>query len=404
MKFLYTATTSTGETIEGNAESASRLILAEELAAKGEQLVRAREITGDVKSKLSRINEIVSKVSLREKIIFARTLSTMIRAGLSLPRALIILKRQTRNIKFQRIIDEVATRISKGENFSSSLSAYKDTFPPLFIAMVHAGEESGKLSDTLLLIAHQLDRQYTLNKKIRGAMMYPMIIFITMIIIGVLMLIYVVPTLTATFEEVGVDLPFSTQIIISVSAFLRDHTILFIAIVLAVIIFLTALFKNKHTKPYTDTFVLYLPLISPIYRQLQSARTARTLASLLSSSIDVYDALSITRDVIQNTKHKKVLELAEENVKKGLPIAKAFEDKPRLYPVLIPEIISVGEETGKLSEMLAQTADFYESEVTTATQDMSVIIEPILMVVIGAAVGFFAISMIQPMYSLLENV
>jgi type IV pilus assembly protein PilC len=403
MKFSYTASTQSGEIIKGETDGADQATITEELATKGLQLVSLKE-TGTVDRGMSRLNDLFSRVKISELIIFSRSLSALIKAGLSLPRALLILKRQTKNIKFQHIIDDLVTQISKGKNFSTALAIFPKTFSPLFVSMAHAGEESGKLADAMSLISQQLDRQYILKRKIKGAMMYPAIILIAMIVIGILMLIYVVPTLTSTFKELGVELPILTQIIIGVSDFLIENTFLFLALVAFGIFSISSAMKSKRLKPYFDLTLLYIPLISPIYRQVQSARTVRTLSSLLSSGVAISDSIEITKNVMQNTHYKTILDNAGENIHKGEPISDAFAGHERMYPVLVPEMMAVGEETGKLSDMLNQVADFYENEVETATKDLSTIVEPILMVFIGTGVGFFAMAMIQPMYSLVDKV
>ena len=328
----------------------------------------------------------------------------MLRAGLPLSRALLIVGRQTKNKKFQEIISAIIDRIGKGGSFHDALGNFPDVFSKLFVSMVRAGEESGKLNDSLMLVASQLERSYTLKKKITGALIYPSVIVTAMVIIGMLMLIFVVPTLESTFKELNVDLPITTQFVIAVSKLLRDHTLLFLGGLLLVCAGLYVAAKTPRSKKIFDFGLLHIPFIGGMVKELNAARTARTLSSLLSSGVEVSQALDITKDVLQNTYYKSVLDSAKKNIEKGIPISDAFASREDVYPLLLPEMMEVGEETGQLSEMLLEVAGFYEEEVDRATKDMSTVIEPFLMVIIGAAVGFFAISMLEPMYSISNSI
>jgi type IV pilus assembly protein PilC len=223
-----------------------------------------------------------------------------------------------------------------------------------------------------------------------------------MVLIGVIMLIYVVPTLVSTFQELGVELPLSTRIIIGISDFLSKNTISFFVILLVLATGIVWFFRSPQGKRIFAAVFLRLPIFSDLVKKINSARTTRTLSSLISAGVDVLEALTITKDVIQNEKFKNVLGKAKEDIQKGEPISESFKRASGLYPVLVGEMMAVGEETGKISEMLLRIAVFYEDEVAETTKDMSTIIEPVLMVLIGGAVGFFAISMIKPMYSMVN--
>jgi type IV pilus assembly protein PilC len=245
-----------------------------------------------------------------------------------------------------------------------------------------------------------MEKTYLLKRKIRGALMYPGIILTAMIIIGILMLIYVVPTLTATFKELEIDLPASTRAIILISDFLKDHTFIFLFGIFAIVGGLYAWSQDPKGKRSLDYIFLHIPLISNLVRETNSARTARTLSSLLSSGIEVVNALEITKDVVKNSYYKEVLSKAENKIQKGVSLSKIFEEESDIYPIFVSEMVSVGEETGKLSDMFQRVAIFYEEDIDQKTKNMSTIIEPFLMIFIGVVVGFFALSMITPTYSL----
>lgn len=342
----------------------------------------------------------LNKVKTPEKIAFARNLGSMIEAGLSVSRALSVLERQTSNKKLQTVITDLITRISQGTTFSDAMAAHPKVFSHLFISMVKAGEQSGTLAQAFKLVALQMDRMYTLQRKVRGALMYPGIIFSVMIIIGVLMLTYIVPTLTKTFIELKVELPASTKFIIFVSDLFRNHGILTLFVCIAFAGLVYSWTRTLQGKKFFDWVFLKIPVIGEIVREVNTARTARTLSSLLTSGVDVVESVRITGDVLQNYHYKKVLEETGEKIKKGSPMSEFFISHKEIYPVFLGEMMSVGEETGKMGEMLLGVAKYYEEDVEQRTKDMSTIIEPFLMVIIGAAVGFFALSMISPMYSL----
>jgi type IV pilus assembly protein PilC len=403
MLFKYTAKNTEGERYDGSADVADRFALYAHIKQEGGTVIEIHESSKGF-NWFKKLNESFGSVAEHEKIIFTRNLGAMIEAGLSLSRALSVMERQTKNPKLRSVLVGLNSDIKKGTNLHTAIGKFPKIFSSLFVSMIRAGEESGKLSEALNLVGAQLERAYTLKKKVRGALMYPMIIVLAMIVIGILMMIYVVPTLTQTFTELGADLPKSTELIIGVSNFLTQHTILalLIPLLLGVLIFYSA--RTKRGKRFFNYIVIKIPIIGELVKEVQAARTARTLASLLASGVEIVTAISITSDVIQNVYYKEVLATAQEGVQSGVPLSKAFTENEHLYPILVGEMISVGEETGRLPDMLSRVAEFYESEVDQKTKDMSTIIEPFLMIFIGVGVGFFAISMISPIYSLSENI
>ncbi len=345
-----------------------------------------------------------SPIKEEDKIIFAKNLSAMIKSGLSVSKALATLEKQFRNPKFKKVVADVNLSIKNGKTIFESLKEHPKVFPPLFISMVRAGEEGGNVADSLSVVAQQLENANNLKKKVRGALIYPSIIVFAMVLVGILMLVFIVPTLKATFSDVGVDLPVSTQIIIGISSFLINHTFFFVVLALFVLVFFTVGVKTKQGKRFIDWIVLNTPLISTITKDVNSARTARTLASLLSSGVDVLTSFDITTDVIQNSYYKSILREAETNIQKGLPVADVFVRYEKFYPPVVGAMIEVGEETGNLPTMLLNLAEFYEGEVEQRTKNLSTVIEPLLMIVIGFVVGFFAVSMITPMYTLMAGI
>lgn len=402
MLFEYKAKKMTGEETSGTMEAAGKNELAHKLREMGFVPILARE-----KGKERQRDSFLSKIgfiSAADKIMFSRNLSVMMAAGLPVTRALEILSRQTANKIFSRAIVALMDEARKGNPLSEAMKSYPKIFSKLFVAMVKTGEESGQLSGALDVAGQQIEKDHSLVKRIRGAMMYPSIIVAAMILIGIFMFIYVVPTLVATFSGLKMKLPLSTRVIIFISDVIAGHFYLFIIGLFAAVFALIWFIRTEIGRMFLSNILLRIPLISSVVKKINSARTSRTLAAMISSGVNIVEALTITRDVLQNGKYKKVLDLAIGDVQKGVPISSAFKNASGLYPVLLGEMIAVGEETGKISEMLGRLADFYEEEVAEATKNLTTIIEPILMIFIGAAVGLFAFSMISPMYSMMNGV
>ena len=401
--FNYTAEKG-GEIYTGTAEAADRFELYQIVRQEGGHIVSVAEEQQRNVLSLSYWNAQMRSISEYEKILFARNLGAMLSAGLALSRALAVQERQIKNPKLGSVVAQLAGDVRRGDPFHKALAKYPRVFTKLFVAMVRAGEEGGDFPQSLMVISDQMERMYNLKKKIRGALIYPAIIVFAIVGIGVLMMTQVVPTLAQTFEEMGADLPASTQFIIGISNFLVEYTVVAIGLVIFVVVGLYAVMRTDIGKRARDTVFLRLPLIGTIVREVNAARTSRTLASLLSSGVDILSSLEITSDVVQNSYFRAVIREAKLGVGKGEPMSLAFTRREDLYPAFVGEMMSVGEETGQLSEMLKRLALFYEDEVDRKTKDMSTVIEPFLMIIIGTAVGFFAISMISPIYELSQNI
>jgi len=402
-RFHYTAERPGGEVYRGFADVSDRFELYQLIRREGGKVVSVgREKEGNWLS-IGYWNSLITTVPEQEKIIFARSLGSMLTAGLSLSRAISIMERQTRNAKFIRIISDVGDSVRRGSTFHEALAAFPHVFSDLFVSMVRAGEESGDMPTSLKTIAEQMDSAYSLKKRIRSALIYPAIIVVAIIAIGILMLTEVVPTLAQTFDELGAELPMSTKAIIGTSNFLVENTILVLGIMVIVVSGVILGLRTREGRRVRDMVFLHVPIIGGIVREVNSARTARTLNSLLSAGVDMLSAISITGEVVQNSYFRDVLTDARKSVEKGKPLSRPFSLRDDLYPPLVGEMIAVGEETGQLAPMLGQLALFYEDEVARKTKDMSAIIEPFLMVLIGVAVGFFAVAMISPIYGLSDS-
>ncbi len=330
----------------------------------------------------------------------ARNLATMLTAGLSLSRALTVIEKEGDHKRLTPIVNELGVIVGKGNPFHEALAKYPKVFPDFLVAMVKVGEESGTLADSLNIVGLQMERSDALAHKVRGALIYPAIVLIAIIIVSILMLIYVVPTLTKTFTDLKVPLPRATQLFVALSDFLIANPLLMSVVGILVIAGGVALVRSRPGRKVLIFVSLKLPVIGELVRETFAARTARTLSSLLSAGVPVLEALTITRDVVRTPAFAAVIDEAAVAVKKGEPLSASFAAHPKAYPILMSEMLAVGEETGKVAEMLKDVAEFYEQNVSDRTKDLSTIIEPALMLLIGAVVGVFAVSMIAPIYSL----
>ena len=402
--FVFKAKKPTGEIYSGEHDAADRYELYKIIRDSGEEIVSVEERASSKGLHMNISLGIFNRVKTVDKINFARNLGSMLKAGLALSRALSVLERQSKNKALKAVITDLISEISKGSTFADALRRHEKVFSPLFISMVHAGEQSGTLAESLTVVGAQMDSSYTLERRIRGAMMYPAVIMSAMVIIAILMFIFVVPTLMNTFTELNVELPTTTRLVLGISEIIRDHSIILLGAIAVVIGGIYSAAKNPVGKRIIHGGVLKIPIIGQLVQEVNAARTARTLSSLLSSGVDVVEAVAITAGVVQNVHFKSVLERAKEAIKKGDLMSKVFGVESKLYPVFFAEMMSVGEETGKIGEMLLGVATYYEADVEQRTKDMSTVIEPFLMIVIGAAVGFFAVSMISPMYSLVDAI
>lgn len=399
MKFRVTIRKENGTEQKRVIEAATRFVVYTQIEKEGASVVKLTEGAGFTVPAWLNIT-LGSGVSPDELVLMIRNLSAMLNAGLTLSRSLTVVERQMRNKSLKQVLGDISDSVKKGSSFHESLAEHPKLFSKLFISMAHAGEEGGTLAESLSIVGVQMERSRNLTKKVRGAMIYPIIIIFAMIVIAILMLIFVVPTLTNTFTQLGVKLPFATQVIVATSNFLINHTLLMIVGTSAVIGALWSFKRSQFGGRLISRAVLHVPVVGELVQETYAARTARTLSSLLSSGVDMLGAIQITREVVSTKTFADVLKEAERRVRKGEPLSAAFADHTDRYPSMFSDMIVVGEETGKVADMLKQVADYYENDVEQRTKDLSTIIEPVLMLLIGTGVGIFAVAIISPIYSL----
>ncbi|MFA6047198.1 MAG: type II secretion system F family protein [Parcubacteria group bacterium] len=405
MKVFYTAKSFSGETKSGEMEVKNERDLAASLRADGFMLTSFKEFKKEESggTKIKFLDRFVG-ISVKEKMIFARNLRVMVASGLTLSRAISNISAQIKNKRFKKILGEIFADIQAGHTFADSLSKYPGIFNDLFVNMVKVGEASGNLEEVLGILEIQLEKEHELASKIRGAMMYPSVILVAMFGIGIIMLTYILPKLMGVFKDMDVTLPKSTQVIIAISDFLSKYNVFVMIGIVAVGIFLKFFLTTSAGKKTMSFIAINTPVVNNLVIKINCARFSRIYSSLLKSGVSVIEALRIVSKTLTNHYYQIALEEGIEQVQKGVNLSKVIGKNPRVFPVLVAQMIEVGEETGKTEGILMKLAEFYEEEVNNITKNMSSIIEPVLMIIIGSAVGFFAVSMLQPMYSIMDNI
>lgn len=346
----------------------------------------------------------LGSVSLKEKIFFAQNLRVMIKSGLSLATALKTLYLQTNNKRFKKIIFDLKESTEKGTAFADSLQKHQGIFGDLFINMIKAGEASGRLDEVLKELFFQMKKDHDLKAKIKGAMIYPVIVVITMIGIGTAMMIFVIPKLVTVFEEMNVKLPLFTRLLIGFSNLIVTKGWLLGFIIIIFIIFFTIFLRTKLGKHIWHWLMLNSPIFGPITKKVNLARFTRTISSLIKTDIPIVQTFNITAQILGNIYYKEALKNSSERVVKGESIAKILESYPKLFPPVVREMALVGEETGSIDEILGDLAVFYEEDIDETMKILPTIIEPILMIILGIGVGAMAVAIIMPMYSLSQNI
>ncbi len=403
-KYFYVAKSVGGEEKAGEIEAKDEHQLAKTLHQEGYVLISVK--TAKEKKQISFAISLpfLNGVSLKEKLFFTRNLKVMISAGISLPRSLRTLAEVSGNKTFKKVLLEIIEEINKGQSFSGTLAKYPKIFSNLFCNLIKAGEESGTMEESLKNLTLQMERQNDLRSKIIGAMMYPAVIVAAVLGIGVLMLVMVIPKLAETFRDLGSELPLTTKIVMGLGDFMVQKWYLVILIIIIFIAATRIILGTKSGKRAFDRLSLKIPIIAPLVQKTNAAYTTRTIGSLLASGVPVMTALETTSGVLGNIYFREALIKSAEKVRKGEKLSAALKSFGSLYPPVVIQMLEVGEETGETSDILQKLADFFEEEVTNTTKNMSSIIEPILMLFIGGAVGFFAVSMLQPIYGVMGTI
>ena len=342
----------------------------------------------------------LTSVPLAEKLFFIQHLGIMLKAGISLSTALKTLAKQTTNKRFARIIADISRNVEKGVSFTESLKPHEKIFGQLFINMIESGEISGKLEEVLKRLYLQFKKNHELLSKVKGALIYPIVILIAMSGIGTFMMIAVVPKITAMFKDFNAELPLATKLLIKFSDSLVANGLLYLVALIVVILTIVQLIKTKRGRYAFHGLLLKLPIFSPIIKKINLARFARTTSSLLKTDIMIIKSFQIAANVLGNVHYRQALMEMSDKIKKGGTINEVVANYPKLFPPVVAQMIAVGEDTGELDYILEELAEFYEGEIDQTMNNLPAIIEPILILALGLVVGGMAVAVIMPMYTL----
>ena len=403
-KFFYTAKNFEGQTKSGEIVSKDEKTVALQLRGEGFLITSLKLVEENQIGNKIKFWDRLSTIPLKEKMVFARNLSVMVSSGLSISRAVQNLAIQTKNKRFRSILENIFDEVQSGKSLSESLAKYPTVFNDLFVNMVKVGESGGNLDEVLKMVAAEMENEHELIGKVTGALIYPAVIIVAMIGIGIVMLTYVLPKITGIFTDMKVSLPPTTQFIVSLSDFMANNKILVGAILFGSIVFLSIFIKTKIGKKTLSFFTVSLPIVKNISIKVNCARFSRIYSSLLKSGVPIVDSLRISSNTLSNFYYRQALQNGMDKIQKGITLSKVLSTYPKIFPSILIQMLEVGEETGKVDVVLLKLAEFYEEEVEQTTKNMSSIIEPVLMLIIGSAVGFFAISIIQPIYGLMNNI
>jgi len=342
-----------------------------------------------------------SGVKAKDRVIFTRQLSTLVKAGLPITQALNTSIEQVNNPKFKSTLQKIATSVEGGQSLASSFAQYPALFNHIFISLVDAGEQSGTLDESLLRLADQQEKEQAVLGKVRGALVYPAIVFVVIIGVVVFMVTTVLPQVGTLYTELGQKLPLLTSALLAVSKAIINFWYLFLLLLALIVIGLRIGIKTPRGRKIWDNFKLHVPLFSPLFKKVYAARFTRTLSSLVNSGVPLLRSLKIAGESVDNVVVQAVIDKATEKVKTGESLSSALEGHEEIVK-LVPQMIRVGEESGSLGSMLEKVATFFEEEVDQTVKNLSAIIEPIMIVFLGLVVLFIVVAVLFPIYSLVS--
>lgn len=399
--FNYRVRDRAGKIVEGHLEGDDETLVVRRLREMGYTPISierkdASRLSADIK-----IPGLTNRIALKDVAVFSRQFATMINSGLSMLRALSILSEQTENQELARVVGEVRLDVERGSSLSAALTRHPKAFNRLYVAMVRSGEVGGSLDQVLLRLADTIESQVELRRKVKSAMTYPVVVFALVVIIAGAMLLFIVPQFKGIYVELGGTLPLPTRILIALSDALKQFFIPIIIVGGIISFLLRRWAQSPAGRPKWDAMKLRMPVFGLLVRKTALARFARTLAALTRSGVGILEALDIVADTSGNEVVATALRDTQRAVKQGDTLARPLEHH-EVFPPMVVQMISVGEETGALDEMLDKIADFYDSEVEATVDALTSLIEPLLIVVMGATVGGMVISLYLPMFNIIK--
>lgn len=396
--FRYQVRTADGRIQAGIVEAASQEAANEALAEREYQVLALEPYKG-VEAAAQSITQFLNRISSKEMVAAVRMLSVMVSASVPLADSLRNISRQTKNPRFRSILNDVANEIEGGARLSEALERYPNLFSQFFVNMIRSGETTGQLSEVMNYLADQQEKDYDMMSKLKGALSYPAVIVTGMGIAGFVMMVYVVPKLTQVLTEANVPLPLSTRILIGTSGFMAQFWWL---IIIAVVVFAVSFIywiKTDYGRWVWDSVKLRIPIMGQLLREMYVTRFCQSMFTLMKGGVTMVQALEIAASVMGNAVWKRMIIETIQEVNDGNSLVTAMQ-KEKTVPAMAVQMLAVGEETGKLEEVLLRVGEFYSRNVANMTSNMMTLIEPIIMIILGLAVGTMVSAIMIPMYNL----
>ncbi len=395
--FRYKATDLDKKRIEGLIEADNDYEAGEILSEKNLSVVSLKKEAGFKRN--IKIFNLLNHINKKDLVVFFRQFSVLVSASVNLVQALRILVEQTDNIKLKIIISEIADEVDSGSRLSDSFSKRQGVFSNFHINVIRSGETSGQLDEVMNYLAEEIEKDYDMISKIKGAMMYPAFLLTGLIVVGSVMMVMVIPKLTAIITESGAKMPVTTKILIAVSDFFVNYWWLLLMTVFGTIFGLYFYSKTEKGKRNIDLFILKLPIFGGLWRRIYVTRFTRTMYTLISGGVTINKSLIISAEVIGNQVYRDLILKTSKSVEDGNSMSSVFVKSDDM-PKMVTQIISVGEKTGKLDVVLEKISDFYIKEINNITNNLMVLLEPIILVIMGIAVGIMVAGIILPMYNM----
>lgn len=395
MEFIYKAKDMQGAEHAGSVQSTDAHSAATIIRKKGLIIISLAPKTPPVNRMLDRF---INRVGFTEIVIFTRQLATMVSSGLVLSEAIDILEDQQTNKNFKKALNDISQDVKGGLTLAQAFGKYPDIFPHLYVNLVKAGEASGKLDSVLLQMADGLEKDREFKAKIKGAMIYPVVVLSMMVVVMIIMMIFVIPKLLTLYSQSTIELPLPTKILIATSNFFVNFWWLGLIIMIGGYIGITKWKKTPEGNLFFGKLILKIPIVGKIVTNVTLTNFNRTFGLLISAGIPLLDAIGIVSDLTDNPVFKNALKDSYSGVEKGLPFSSLLTNN--IFPKIISQMVRVGEETGKIDEIFFKLADYFESESDHMVKNLTVAIEPIVLIILGIGVAFLVISIILPIYKL----
>jgi len=400
--FVYTAKDKeTGEVRKGRISADSKNAAASILLEKSLYPIKIQDASET--ESIFKKSIAGSGVKAKDRVIFTRQLATLIKAGLPITQALNTAVDQVNNKTFKAMLQKVSANVEGGQTLASSFALYPNVFNHIYISLVDAGEQSGTLDEALERLASQQEKEQQILAKIRGAMIYPMLVLAVVLGVVVFMLTTVLPQVASLYVELDRELPLLTSILFALSNFIVRYWYVALIVLVAIVFGTRAYIRTPGGRIKWDAFKMHLPLFGKLLKKVYAARFTRTMASMVNSGIPLLKALRTSGEAVNNVVVQKIIEDAAEKVKTGASLSSALTDHPEIIK-LVPQMIKVGEESGTLGQMLEKVADFFEEEVDQTIKNLSGIIEPVLIIFLGVTVLLIVIAVLYPIYSLVFSI